>query len=286
MIDTNADHKKVDIAGLKIDAITKADLLKKIGERIGRKEKTFVVTPYSESLYASLRQSSVRELLNKADFSIPDGIGILWAQLFLAQPLALNNFYLNILQAWAQVVWTGAAILLSPRLLYKTFPEKIVGADLAWDLAALASEHGFSIYILGARGDVAITTARKFQAKFPNLKIVGTSNKNADDPSIFSDIAKAQPDMLLVAFNPLVQEQWIADHLRDLPVSFAIALGGTFDYIAGAKRQPPRFIRKVGLEWLYRLVTQPSRVKRIFNATWGLVISLVRHKACGPLIAK
>lgn len=269
---------KIDVAGLKIDAITKQDLLKQIAERVARKEKTFVVTPYSEFLYASLRSKEVRALFNSADFSIADGVGVIWANAFMSQPITFKNYYLKIIQTWWQVVWTGASILISPKTIYKDIPEKIVGADLAWDLAELAAKNNFSIYILGGHGETDKVAAQKLLQKFSNLKIVGTSNKKADDPSIFSDVVKAEPDMVLVGLGPITQEKWIAQNLKDLPSSFAIGLGGTFDYIAGAKVAPPKFVRAVGLEWLYRLITQPKRIKRIVNATWGLVLSLVRIK--------
>lgn len=269
---------KIDVAGLKIDAITKAELLAQITRRVGKHEKTFVVTPYSEFLYASLRSKEVRELLNSADFSVADGVGIFWAHLFMAQPLVFKNYYLKIVELWWQVVWTGASVLLNPNSLYNDIPEKIVGADLVWDLAKLAEQNNFSIFLLGARGEVANTVAKKFQSKFPKLKIVGTSNKEVGDLSILGDINSAKPDMLLVAFNRLTSEQWIADNLPKLETSFAIGLGGTFDYVAGVKIAPPKFVRTIGLEWFYRLITQPSRTKRIFEATWGLVLSLVRFK--------
>ena len=269
---------KIDVAGLKIDAITKAELLEQIKQRVLAKQKTFVTTPYSEFLYAGLRSKETRALLNSADFSIPDGIGILWAHVFMTQPFTFSNFYLKILQAWCQVVWTGASILMKPSRIYKDIPEKIVGADLAWDLAELAAKNNFSIYLLGARGEIAKKVADKFINKFPNIKIAGTSNKDISDPSIFSDITKAAPDIIFVAFSRLSSEAWIKENLKDLPASLAIGLGGTFDYIAGAKIAPPKFIRAIGLEWLYRLITQPSRLKRIIDATWGLVLGLVRYK--------
>lgn len=275
---TNQTHAKIDVGGLKIDAITKQELLSQIASRIERKQKTFVVTPYSEFLYASLRRPDIRALLNSADFAVADGVGVLWANLFLSVPLTLRNFYLNIIQAWWQVIWTGASILLNSKLLYKDIPEKIVGADLIWDLAKLAEEKNFSMYLLGGRGEVGKVAAEKLKQKNPNLNIVGTSNKNYDDPSILEDINEARPDMVLVAFNPLVQEQWIADNLSKVTASFAIGLGGTFDYITGNKVPPPKFIRKIGLEWLYRLITQPSRVLRIYRGFWGLILSMVRLK--------
>lgn len=269
---------KIDVAGLKIDAITKQDLLAQIAERVSRKQKTFVVTPYSEFLYASLRSKEVRALFNSADFSIPDGVGVIWAHAFMSQPITAKNYYLKVIQTWCQVVWTGASILLSPKSIYKDIPEKIVGADLAWDLAELAAKNNFSVYILGGHGETDKIAAQKLLQKFPNLKIAGTSNKKADDPSIFSDLVKAAPDMILVGLGPITQEKWIAENLKDLPSSFGIGLGGTFDYIAGVKVAPPKFVRAIGLEWLYRLITQPARIKRIFNATWGLILGLVRVK--------
>ncbi len=270
---------KVDVAGLQIDAITKVDLLQQIQERIKRRQRTIIVTPYSEFLYASLRNPQTRELFNSADFSIADGVGIIWAELFLSQPLTAKGFWGKVVQAWWQMIWTGAAILLQPQMLYKTIPEKIVGADLVWDLARLAEENNFRVYLLGSKGDIAERAAKKLQSKFPKLQIVGASNKNPDDLSTITDIQAAQADMVLVTYKAgSVQEQWLVNNLEKTSASFGIALGGTFDYLAGAKRQPPRFVRKAGLEWLYRLITQPSRVVRIYKGVWGLIIALIRLK--------
>ncbi|HEX3095600.1 MAG TPA: WecB/TagA/CpsF family glycosyltransferase, partial [Patescibacteria group bacterium] len=206
-------NKKIEVAGLKIDAITKPELLKQIIERIKRREKTFVVTPYSEFLYAGIRNKQVLALLNSADFSIADGVGVLWANLFLSVPLTTKSFYGKVLQAWWQVVWTGASILLRPSLIYRDIPEKIVGADLIWDLAELANENNFSVFLLGSRGDVAERAGAKLKEKFPHLRVVGTSNKEISDPTIIDEINAVQPDMVLVTFNGIEQEQWISENL-------------------------------------------------------------------------
>lgn len=270
---------KIDIAGLKISPVRKTELTSVIAERIKSQQKTFVCTPYSEFLFASFSKPEFRDVVNSADFAISDGIGILWARYFLTQPLFFKGYFLSILESWLQVVWTGASILLSPKRLYQNgIPEKIVGADFAWDLANLAAENNFSLYLLGGMGDVPELTAKELKNKFPNLNIVGASNKDMNDETIFDDLNLVKPDMLFVAFKAQAAEEWIAANLESLPVKFVIALGGTFDYVAGKKKQPPRFVREAGLEWLYRLITQPSRVKRIFNATWGLVLGLVRYK--------
>ncbi len=270
--------EKIDVAGLLISPVTKKYLLEQIRERVKRKEKTFIVTPYSEFLHASLHKPELKSLFNSADFAIADGIGILWANLYLSVPLTLKYFYLNALQAWWQVIWTGASILLRPSLLYKNIPEKIVGADFVWDLAQLAADNDFKIFLLGARGDVAERAGKKLKEKFPNVNIVGTSNKDMTDSSVLDDINAVSPDMLLVAFKAQAAEKWIADNLSKTTASLGIGLGGTFDYLAGEKSQPPRLVRNAGLEWLWRLFTQPSRVVRIYNAFWGLIISLIRYK--------
>lgn len=270
--------KKVDVAGLRIDAITKSELLQQITNRIQARQKTFVVTPYSEFLYASLRDNELRSLFNSANFSIADGVGVLWANLFLSVSFTVKSFYGKILQAWWQVVWTGASILLNPKKIYMHIPEKIVGADLIWDLAALAEKNSFSVYLLGGWGDTTMQAKTQLIKRFPNLRIAGYSNKNHDDASIIDDINAVCPHMLFVALGPIRQEQWISENLSNLNVTFAIGLGGTFDYIAGTKKQPPKFIRTSGLEWLYRLVTQPSRFMRIYQGFAGLILALVRYK--------
>jgi N-acetylglucosaminyldiphosphoundecaprenol N-acetyl-beta-D-mannosaminyltransferase len=269
---------KVDIAGLQVDAITKQEFLAEIEKRLEAAQKTFVVTPYSEFLYAALRDKSMLDLLNKADIAIPDGVGILWAERFLSLPFTLKNYYLKILQALWQVVYSGTSALLYPKSIYRTFPAKLTGADIVWDLAALAAEKNYSLYLLGGFDDTPQIAAQRLQAKFPGLKIAGASNKSPSDASVITDIQIVQPDILLVCYGPIRQEQWIVEHYNDLPIKLAIGLGGTFDYIAGKKWQPPRFIRASGLEWLYRLITQPTRVRRIARATVGLITALIRYK--------
>jgi N-acetylglucosaminyldiphosphoundecaprenol N-acetyl-beta-D-mannosaminyltransferase len=270
--------KKVDVARLHLNALTKIELLQIIAERINSRQQTFIITPYSEFLFHALRDPKIEELFNGADLAVADGIGILWADYFLRQHFTFGNYYLKIIQAWWQVVWTGAAILLAPRKLYKTFPEKIVGADLFWDLGELAAKNDFSIFLLGGFADTTERVKQILENRFPGIRVVGTSNKNINDPTIIPDITAVRPEMLLVAFGPIAQEEWIRNNLKSLPVSMAIGLGGTFDYISGKKSLPPVWVRKIGLEWLYRLVTQPHRAKRIFNAVPGLILALVRYK--------
>ncbi|MFI5205419.1 MAG: WecB/TagA/CpsF family glycosyltransferase, partial [Candidatus Paceibacterales bacterium] len=109
------------------------------------------------------------------------------------------------------------------------------------------------------------------------------SNKNSDDASVVDNINKAAPDILMVAYGPIKQERWIYNNLPKLNIKLAIGVGGTFDYIAGKKSSPPNFIRYSGLEWLWRLITQPYRLGRIINATFGLASETMLYKICQHL---
>jgi N-acetylglucosaminyldiphosphoundecaprenol N-acetyl-beta-D-mannosaminyltransferase len=269
---------KIEIAGLKIDAISKQELLDAILKRLQNGQKTFIITPYSEFLYRSLRDQSLLDIFNQADFAPPDGIGIFWAKKYLDLPLSAKGYWTKILQALWQAKYTLAAVIFWPRWIKRAFPEKIAGADLIWDLAELAAKNNLSIFLLGGFGDTPQKAALALNTKHLALKMAGWSNKNPDDPSTIEDINHANPDILLVAYGPVKQEKWIAENLPKLNVKLAIGLGGTFDYIAGKQSSPPKSIRSLGLEWFYRLLTQPRRLKRILNATFGLMSGLWHYK--------
>jgi N-acetylglucosaminyldiphosphoundecaprenol N-acetyl-beta-D-mannosaminyltransferase len=276
---------KVDIAGLKIDSITKADLLKQLTARIKSGQKTWVTTPYSEFLHAGLMDGRMMDVLNQADFAVADGIGMFWAKKYLEIPLAAKSYWGKILQAIWQIKYSLAAILFYPKWIKSVLPEKISGSDLIWDLAKLAADNNLSVYFLGGFGDTSEIASKKISTRINHgrdfskyLKIAGWSNKNSADPTIIDDINKTSPDILFVAFDPIKQEKWILQNLPKLNFKLAIGLGGTFDYLAGKQPQPPQFIRKIGLEWLWRLFTQPKRYKRIYNATFGLATFLLRYK--------
>jgi exopolysaccharide biosynthesis WecB/TagA/CpsF family protein len=142
----------------------------------------------------------------------------------------------------------------------------------------MAEENNLSIYLLGGFKDTAEKTGYQLSAVNKQLHIAGWSNKNPDDPSIAEDVNRANPDILFVAYGPTIQEKWISENLKNIDTKLAIGVGGSFDYIAGTKSAPPKIIRYSGLEWLWRLLTQPKRFKRIMNATFGLMCELWHYK--------
>jgi N-acetylglucosaminyldiphosphoundecaprenol N-acetyl-beta-D-mannosaminyltransferase len=274
---------KIDIAGLKVDAITKQAFLDDLLIRIKAGQKTFAITPYSEFLYHGFKEPELLDIFNSADYSLADGIGLFWAKKYLELPLSAKGYWGKITQAAWQQFYSLAALIFRPSWIRSALPEKIVGADLIWDLASFVSDNNLSVFLLGGYGDTPKIASDKLILKYPKLSIAGYSNKNPEDPSLLEEINNTSPDLLFVAYGPVRQEKWIDENLPKLRVKFAIGIGGSFDYIAGIKSEPPKFIRYTGFEWLYRLITQPKRYQRIFNATFGLMSGMWHYKVFSNL---
>lgn len=175
----------------------------------------------------------------------------------------------------------GAGILLAARLLARPQPERITGVELMDELAELASSLGRSVYLLGADPGVARAAARTLQRRHPALRIAGTDEgvpKVGDaqfrslepaqsEAAVIERIQTAKPGVLFVAYGHPKQDQFIADHKNELGASIQLGVGGAFDFLAGRVWRAPRLLRALWLEWLWRLIVQPWRLGRIWNAT-------------------
>ena len=127
------------------------------------------------------------------------------------------------------------------------------GIDLLEELVKKASDQGFTTGFLGGRNKVAERAAERLKKKYPKLKISFISEEPAKIPAT---------DILFVAFGHPKQEIWIADNLDKIPVKVAMGVGGAFDYLSGSVPRAPKWMRNIGLEWLFRLTVQPWRIKR------------------------
>jgi len=272
---------KIDILGVKVNKITSEEVIQRVGEWLEKKEKHYIVTPNPEFVMYARQDQEFKNILNKADLAIPDGIGLLWAAKFLS----LNVSHLGLikyLQALWQFVYTKLSLVFFPRYCQTVFPERVTGTDLVWKLAKLAEQKSCSIYLLGGRGNTAQLTAQKLKQKFPHLKIAGAFAGSPDkeaDKNLCAIINHVKPDILLVAYGHPKQEKWIKRNLDKLPsVKVVMGVGGAFDFITGKVKRAPQFLRKLGLEWLWRFFIQPWRVKRIFIATLKFSWTVFKHK--------
>ncbi|MFA6493259.1 MAG: WecB/TagA/CpsF family glycosyltransferase [Patescibacteria group bacterium] len=220
------------ILDVKIDELNFNQVMAKITSFLKTKELSQIVTVNPEFVLAAQKDKEFKSILNKSDLSVPDGFGLK-------------------IGAW---------------ILGKQIGERLTGVDLTWELAKLASQKGYSIYLLGAASGIAEKTAKRLKLLYPALKITGTYAGTPEEKGIIEKINNSKADILLVAFGAPKQDKFIYHNRTKLKVKLAMGVGGTFDYISETVPRAPLFLRQIGLEWLYRLVKQPKRAGRIFRA--------------------
>ncbi len=255
---------RVNIAGVEIDNITKDQAVARIDEFIKSNQPHYVVTPYSEIILFAQTDEEYKQVLNAADLSLPDGIGILWAAKYLTTNYSLLT--------------TLLAIVLNPKFIRTVIYEQITGSRLIHDLARLCSEKNYSLALVGGQDNVAVQAANELKKHYPNLKInLALSGRSFNEETV-KEIEQSNSDILFLAYSPPKQEKWIAANLAKLNIKVAIGLGGTLDYLAGKRLLAPNFWHYTGLEWLWRLLTQPSRVARIWNAVPVFIWKIYKYK--------
>lgn len=200
---------------------------------INNENKKFIVTANPEIVMMAKENQSYKDAVLKADYIVPDGAGIVMASKMLKQPIE----------------------------------ERIPGFDLMVDLIAHAEEERLSCYFLGAGEKVIEEFIRKIKVKHPKLNIAGYHHGyfDLDDQSIVNDIKRAEPDLVFVALGLPRQEQWIAKNHQKFKKGIFMGVGGSFDVIAGKVKRAPDVWIKFNLEWLYRLLKQPFRWRRILK---------------------
>lgn len=219
----------VNVLGVPFISATQAAFLNAVEARINRRENTFVVTANPEIVMYAREQPAYQKILATADYITPDGIGII----------------------------KGAAILKQP------LPERITGYDTMIDLLAWANENHKSAYFVGAKPEVIVDVAKVVAKRYPQLQIAGTHDGYFDDfGPIAEEISKVRPDMVFLAVGFPKQEQLIADY-RHVNNGLWMGVGGSFDVLSGHTKRAPKFFQRHHLEWFYRLLSEPTRFKRM-----------------------
>lgn len=235
MLKKGLDTAKID--SLNLVSTSKKRLLEFLTSRIAQSRKTFVVTPNPEFFVFARHNPWFEAILEKADLAIPDGAGLIWASRILGQPIK----------------------------------ERISGIDLMEKLCQEATKRDWSVYLLGGSPGVADAAAAKLKINPPaggsKLKIWAESGPELeleakDTSEWIRKINQRKPTFLFVAFGMGKQEKFIWDNWDKLNVKLAMGVGGAFDYISGQIPRAPKWIQKAGLEWLFRLIHEPWRLKR------------------------
>lgn len=234
--------EKIRILGINIDKVDMKEALKRSIEKIEKKEKFFVVTPNSEIIVNAVKDDKLFDLINSADMVVADGIGVVLASKIVGKPLQ----------------------------------ERVTGIDLLENLIEYASKNNKKVFLLGGKEGVAEKAKERLEKKYNNLQIVGTHNgyykglhngyeDSEEEKKVVEKINQLSPDMLFVCMGSPSQEYFIKKYINEIDSSFFMGAGGSLDVISGNVKRAPEFYQKNGLEWLYRLMKEPTRIGRIMK---------------------
>lgn len=247
--------RRVQILGLPVDAITYDEWLDLIALWVKEKAQQpnavrhgmarHVCTTNPEFMMMAQRDPNFRNILRRADLCVPDGMGLVWAARRLGQRL----------------------------------PQRVTGSDGLPIIAERAAQEGWRLFLLGAAPGIAEKAAEILSQRYPGLHIAGTysgSPSPEEEAAIVERINTSGTDLLFVAYGAPEQDKWIARNLPRLDVAMAMGVGGAYDFIAGVVPRAPLWMRRAGLEWLFRLIRQPWRIKRMMRLPRFVIAVMLR----------
>ena len=263
-------YPKYELLGVEVDALTMDEANEAMGAWLNdpTHPSCYVVKPYVEFLDRASQDEPIRTLLNNAQLSLPDGVALSWATTYIygGEP------------SFTRLLATLADIVRKPQSLQHYLPDRFAGANATWSLLGYCAKNHFNVFLIGSPKDGTIEqTAKVIAGRVPGIKIVGTAPgdaeklyhapKRSDDSELITlanRLTKTGADVILVGMGFPLQEAVMANLHKHLQHGILIGEGGTFDYdsFGGKQRRAPKAIQRIGLEWLWRLVLQPTRLGR------------------------
>ena len=223
---------KVNVMGVAFDNVTMAEALDRAEELLNRPGADYCVTPNAEIVYEAMHDAQFCTLLNDAAMVLPDGAGT----------------------------------VLGAKLLGTPLKEKVAGIDFATNLLGVLEASGKSLYLLGAKPGIGELAAEKMKQMHPKLNICGVADGYfQEEAPVVEKINAVKPDVLFVCLGAPKQERFMHEHRGELDTRFMIGLGGSLDGFAGTVKRAPRWMIRLQLEWLYRLIKEPRRFGRMLR---------------------
>ncbi len=223
---------KVNILGVYVDKITIAGAVERISQMLEERGTKSIYTPNSEILLEAYKDKEFCHVLNSADLLTADGIGVVYASKILGDPIA----------------------------------ERCAGFDIACGVIDKIAETGHRLYLFGGKPGIAEKAKKRLEEKYPFIQIVGTRNgyfKPEETQEIINDINCVNADLVFVCLGAPKQEKWIYENKEKLNAKVLMGIGGSLDVFAGEVERAPEIWCRLGLEWLYRLIKEPWRFKRM-----------------------
>ena len=235
---------KVNVMGVAFDNVTMAEALERAKELLDRPGADYCVTPNAEIVYEAMHDEAFCALLNDAALVLPDGAGT----------------------------------VLGAKLLGTPLKEKVAGIDFAANLLGVLAASGKTLYLLGSKPGIGEKAAEKMLEMHPKLQICGVADGYfKDEGPVVEKINAVRPDVLFVCLGAPKQEKFMHEHRNELDVRLMIGLGGSLDGFAGTVRRAPKWMIRLQLEWLYRLIKEPRRIGRMMRLPKFVLAVLARR---------
>ena len=237
---------RIDVLGIEFDNTDILEAVERAIRLMEERRHAYVVTPNPEIILESQKNEKLASAVKSADMVLPDGVGVIYASHILGTPIK----------------------------------NRIPGIDFASALMARISENGRKVFLLGAKPGVAELAGERLAGRYPGLAICGVNDgyfEEEDTEFIIEKINSASPDLVLVCLGSPKQEIWMKNNAELLDAGLLIGLGGALDVYAGVVERAPRKWRSMGLEWLYRLIREPKRIKRMVKLPGVIVAAAWRR---------
>lgn len=261
--------------GLPVDILSREESYSVICEwfKAGIRKPKIIVTAYSEFFVNARRDKDFAKIMKKADLVTPDGKSVLAAVKYGERTQKLKNSKTQNSSGFFNIFrFLGEGLKVGGEILSDKVGESVTGVWLFDKITQNATRNNWRIFVLGGWEDVSGEVTRMLLKRFPNMKIAYDAGESlvgsdpATDRRVVEKINKFKPDFLFVQYRPVVQEKWIASHIGNLKVGVAMGIGGTLDEYSGKLSPAPSWMERRGLKWLWRLVIQPRRWKRMIDA--------------------
>lgn len=222
-------YMKETVLGIQVNTESYDELLPKVFDQIEKQQKSLIVAINPEKIIKAKEDPELKTLLNNAEFQIPDGIGV----------------------------------ILASKIQKGQITSRVTGVDMMLRLCEEAAQRKKPIFLYGGKPGIADQAAKKLQELYPSIQIAGTQDGyEKDNQKVVDKINEAKPDLLFVAMGSPKQENWINANRDLLHPTIYQGVGGSFDVLAGNVKRAPEAFQKVGMEWFYRLMKEPHRIKR------------------------
>lgn len=223
---------KINIFGVPISKLGFKDTVKVLVEAVESRRPHQVITANPIMVMTALNDPAYLQLMQNAEFVVPDGAGVVWASGYVGNPVA----------------------------------ERVPGIEIMQELLKISEARGWRIYLLGASAEVIGAAADKIRQQHPKLIVAGVRDGyfgEEGDQQVIEEIRAAAPDLLFVGRSADKQEPWISRYKEQLGVPVVMGVGGSFDVISGKLKRAPKLFRQLRLEWFYRLLQEPYRYRRM-----------------------